>query len=95
MLLGGLSGFAYAEGDQSHPAVSTEVTVVTRPDDALPRANIDAAPAKHVRTAPVVRTAAPQHPISHKLIVPVAAAATRPSCNNIICGNFVLVGIGF
>jgi len=99
MLVGGLAGFAYAaEGDQSPPAVTTDAPVVTRPDDALPRADIDVAPVKHVRTAPVVRTvAAPQHLISRKLIAPVAvaAAATHPSCNNIICGNFVLVGIGF
>jgi hypothetical protein len=103
ILLGGLSGFAYAaEGDQSPPvqAVTTDAPVVTRSDDALPlsRADIDVAPVKHVRTAPVARTAAvSQHLTSRRLIAPVAvsAAATHPSCNNIICGNFVLVGIGF
>jgi hypothetical protein len=99
MLLGGLAGFAYAaEGDQSPSvqAVTTDAPVVTRSDDA--RADVDVAPVRHVRTAPVVRTAAvPQHLTSRRLIAPVAvaAAATHPSCNNIICGNFVLVGIGF
>jgi hypothetical protein len=98
MLLGGLAGFAYAaEGDQSPPAVTTDAPVVTRPDDALPRADIDVAPVKHVRRASVIRTAAPQHLVSRKLTVPVrvAAAAPRPSCNNILCGQFILIGIGF
>jgi len=102
MLLGGLAGFAYAAEDQSPPAVTADAPVVTRPDDALPRADIDVAPVKHVRAASVVRTAAPpQHLNSRKLTVPVpvrvavAAVATHPSCSSIVCGNFVLVGIGF
>jgi len=96
MLLGGLAGFAYAaEGDQSPPAATTDAPVVARPDDAATRGDIDLAPVKKVRPVPVVRTTPRQRLISRKLIVPVAVAPPHPNCNNIICGYFVLLGIGF
>ena len=102
MLLAGLSGFACAaEGDQpasvtTSPVLTTDATVVTRPSTATSRGNVDITPVRRVQTP--LRSAVPSlHATERRAPVRVAveAVSPHPGCNNIICGNFMMVGIGF